>query len=54
LRGSCATVGLTDAAEACEQVEESAMRGVAEREWVDRLGSLLRAQINRDDGFINV
>ncbi|MBT2228222.1 response regulator [Nonomuraea sp. NEAU-A123] len=54
LRGSCATVGLTEAAEVCERVEASAMRGVAERELVERLGSLLRAQINRDDGFINV
>ncbi|MFG1686830.1 response regulator [Nonomuraea sp. NPDC049269] len=54
LRGSCATVGLTDAAEVCERVEASAVRGVAEHELVDRLGSLLRAQINRGDGFINV
>ncbi|MEU4225571.1 response regulator [Nonomuraea sp. NPDC026600] len=54
LRGSCATVGLTDAAEVCERVEASAMRGVAEREWVNRLGGLLRAQINRGVGFINV
>ncbi|MFD1536610.1 hybrid sensor histidine kinase/response regulator [Nonomuraea guangzhouensis] len=54
LRGSCATVGLTDAAEVCERVEASAVRGVAEREWVDRLGGLLRAQINHGDGFINV
>ncbi|MEV6152975.1 response regulator [Nonomuraea sp. NPDC052129] len=54
LRGGCATVGLTDAAEVCERVEASAMRGVAERELADRLGGLLRAQINCGDGFINL
>ncbi|MFG1958541.1 response regulator [Nonomuraea sp. NPDC049028] len=42
LKGSCATVGLIEAAEVCERVEVSAMRGVAERESVDRLGGLLR------------
>ncbi|MEV0346813.1 response regulator [Nonomuraea sp. NPDC050680] len=42
LKGSCATVGLTEAAEVCERVEVSAMRGVTERESVDRLGGLLR------------
>jgi two-component system sensor histidine kinase/response regulator len=42
LKGSCATVGLTEAAEVCERVEVSAMRGVTERESVNRLGGLLR------------
>ncbi|MEV1241930.1 response regulator [Nonomuraea sp. NPDC050022] len=42
LKGSCATVGLIEAAEVCERVEVSAQRGVAERESVDRLGGLLR------------